>query len=133
MLERLRGQFAIALWDERRRELISGEIALASRHFSGAGRATGCSLPRRSKDCSPQEWFRRGRTGADSTRSSLFRPCRGRGHVLKECNFCRPVIASISRGAGGSPVITERAYWEMDFPAGRGSVGRRSAEVGRRI
>ena len=45
MFEQLRGQFAIALWDTRQRRLTLGRDRLASRRFTGAGRATGCFLP----------------------------------------------------------------------------------------
>jgi asparagine synthase (glutamine-hydrolysing) len=40
-VERLRGQFAIALWDERQRQLQSDAIVSASHHFFGRGKATG--------------------------------------------------------------------------------------------
>ena len=117
--ERLRGQFAIALWDERHGNCTSDAIGSGSRHFSGAGRATGCSLPPKSKACSPQEWFRRDPTARDSITSSHFPRCRARGLVLKEFNFCRRDIVCALRQEvrAQSPVITERAYWEMDFPA----------------
>ena len=48
-----------------------------------------------------------------------FPRSRGRGLVLKECNFYRPAIAfaSLPGSSSASAVIAERAYWEMDFPA----------------
>ena len=98
---------------------ISAAIASASRRFFGAGRAIGCSSPRRSRACLLQEWFRRDQTVRGWIMSLLFPRSRVRGPVLKECNFCRQGIACASRREVSMrvPVIAERAYWEMDFPA----------------
>src|SRR5882757_7002248 len=64
-------------------------IALVSRHFSGADRATGCSLLPKSKVCLLQEWFRRDPTATDSKTYSHFLRSKGRGLVLQGFNFCR--------------------------------------------
>ena len=73
---------------------ISDAIGSASRRFFGAGRATGCSLPPRSKACSLQEWFRRGPTARDSITFSPSLRCRDRGPVLKAFNFCRRALSA---------------------------------------
>ena len=120
MWERLRGQFAIALWDERRHAVASsGATGSASRRFTGRARATGCSSLRRSKACSRPAWCPPGRTCAGSIRFSLSPRCRARSLVSKGCSFCRrPVICESPLAATPRmpPVIEERAYWEMDFP-----------------
>ena len=69
---------------------ISDAIALVSRHFSGAGRATGCSLLPRSKACLRQEWFHHDPTVRGSITCLPSPRCRARGHVLKAFNSCRP-------------------------------------------
>ena len=134
MWERLRGQFAIALWDERRQNSISAGIALASRPFlEPAGRlAPLCLGDQRAAR------LRNGSTTTGPTRTRscihLFGGARVRGLVSKGCNFFRPVTAySIAPGrSGDSPVIAERAYWEMDFPGrGPGIVGQRFEGAGK--
>ncbi len=51
---------------------------------------------------------------------------------MKECNFCRLAIvfASLREVRAQTPVITERAYWEMDFPAaGKEEWGRDAGKL----
>ncbi len=67
---------------------ISAAIASGSRHFSGAGKATGCFLLPKSKACSLQEWFRRDPIAGDWITCLHSPRCRGRELVLKEFNSC---------------------------------------------
>src|SRR6266446_3645233 len=86
---------------------ISAATVSVSHHFSGAGRATGCSLLPKSKACLRQEWFHRDPIARDSI--TCFK-----GVQLLPPGHCLRIVPGSS---GTSPVIAERAYWEMDFPA----------------
>ena len=58
MFKRLRGQFAIALYDVRRHQLTLGRdrFGIAPLYWStGRDRATGCSSPPKSRACLPPE------------------------------------------------------------------------------
>ena len=65
MFERLRGQFAIALWDERRRQLIARARPVRHRAalLDAAGRLAALRVGDQRR-CSLPAWCRRGRTGA---------------------------------------------------------------------
>ena len=119
MFVRLRGQFAIALWDERRRRLLLGRDRFG---------------------ISPIYWTRQGdrllfaseikgllASGMVTAKPDL----RGIDHMFTFAAMPGPVTCfegvqllpagrflEITSGNenGQEPVITERAYWEMDFP-----------------
>jgi asparagine synthase (glutamine-hydrolysing) len=119
MFERLRGQFAIALWDERRRRLVLGRDRFG---------------------ISPLYWTRQGdwllfaseiksllASGMVTARPDL----RGIDHMFTFAAMPGPVTCfegvqllraghylQITPGgeSGAAPAIGERAYWEMDFP-----------------
>ena len=119
MFERLRGQFAIALWDERRRRLM---------------------LCRDRFGISPLYWTRQGdwllfaseikgllASGMVTAKPDL----RGIDHIFTFAAMPGPITCfegvqllpaghylQITPGSvsGVAPEITERTYWEMDFP-----------------
>ena len=119
MFERLRGQFAIALWDARRHQLTLGRDRFG---------------------ISPLYWSRQGdwllfaseikgllASGMVKAKADL----RGIDHVFTFAAMPGPVtcfegVQLLSPGhylqitpateGGASPVISERAYWTMDFP-----------------
>ena len=119
MFGRLRGQFAIALWDERRRCLVLGRDRFG---------------------ISPLYWTRQGdwllfaseikgllASGMVAAKADL----RGIDHIFTFAAMPGPVTCfegvqllpaghylEITPGneAGAAPAVTERAYWEMDFP-----------------
>ncbi len=94
MWERLRGQFAIALWDERRRQLQLGRdrFGIAPLFWTRQGDWLLFSHPKL-KDCSPRAWSRCGPIVGESIMFSLFRPCLARERVLKASNFSRLAIS----------------------------------------
>ena len=84
VFERLRGQFAVALWDEKQR--TSPARAGPVRHLSAlldAAGETGCCSPPRSRRCSPRAWCPRCRTGAASTICSRSPRCRARERAFE--------------------------------------------------
>ena len=119
MFERLRGQFAIALWDERRRLLVLGRDRFG---------------------ISPLYWTRQGdwllfaseikgllASGLVTAKPDL----RGIDHIFTFAAMPGPVTCfegvqllpaghylQITPGSdsGAAPVISERTYWEMNFP-----------------
>ena len=117
--ERLRGQFAIALWDERKRQLHLGRdrFGIAPLFWSRQDDwllfaseikgllASGMVLPRPDR-CGLDHVFTFSAVPGPRTcfeGVQLLPP----GHCLR-----------ITPGnSGAKPEITERAYWEMDFPA----------------
>ena len=119
MFVRLRGQFAIALWDERRRRLLLGRDRFG---------------------ISPIYWTRQGDMllfaseikGLLASDMVTAKPdLRGIDHMFTFAAMPGPVTCfegvqllpaghyleiTPGNGRGQEPVITERAYWEMDFP-----------------
>ena len=119
MFERLRGQFAIALWDVRRHQLTLGRDRFG---------------------ISPLYWTRQGdwllfaseikgllASGMVTAKADL----RGIDHVFTFAAMPGPVTCfegvqllspghylqiTPATGGGAAPVISERAYWVMDFP-----------------
>jgi asparagine synthase (glutamine-hydrolysing) len=119
MFVRLRGQFAIALWDERRRRLVLGRDRFG---------------------ISPLYWTQQGdrllfaseikgllASGMVTAKPDL----RGIDHMFTFAAMPGPVTCfegvqllpaghyleiTPGNGNGQEPVITERAFWEMDFP-----------------
>jgi asparagine synthase (glutamine-hydrolysing) len=82
MLERLRGQFAIALWDGPQRLLVLARDRFGICPLTGHGRSSprakcSCSPPR-SRHCSRRAWFRRAPIRVASIMSSPSLPCRDR-------------------------------------------------------
>ncbi len=92
MWERLRGQFAIALWDERKRQLQLGRDRSESHPFFGRGKTTGFFSRLKLRDCSHQAWSRCAQIAAASITSSRSPPCPVRERVLKVSNFCHLAI-----------------------------------------
>jgi asparagine synthase (glutamine-hydrolysing) len=119
MFERLRGQFALALWDERRQCLILGRdrFGICPLYWTRQG-----------------DWLLFGSeikallaSGMVSARPDL----RGIDHIFTFAALPGPITCfegvqllppghylEIIPGSGGGigPTINERAYWEMDFP-----------------
>ena len=119
MFGRLRGQFAIALWDEKRRRLVLGRDRFG---------------------ISPLYWTRQGdwllfaseikgllASGMVTAKPDL----RGIDHIFTFAAMPGPVTCfegvqllraghylqiTPGGGSGAAPVVAERAYWEMDFP-----------------
>ena len=79
--ERLRGQFAIALWDARLRQLHLGRDRFGIAPLF----------------CLRQEWFHHDPIARDSITCSPSPPCRGRGPVSKVFNSCHQDTACALR------------------------------------
>jgi asparagine synthase (glutamine-hydrolysing) len=118
MWERLRGQFAIALWDERRRQLLLGRdrFGIAPLYWTRQG-----------------DWllFASEIKGLLASGMVPAKPdLRGIDHIFTFCALPAPTTCfegvqllppgrylQITPGnAHDGPTITERTYWEMDFP-----------------
>ena len=118
MWERLRGQFAIALWDERRHELHLGRdrFGIAPLFWSREGDWLLFASEIKGLLASGMVPPRPDRRGLDQvfTFSAVPGPrtCF-EGVQLLPPGHCLQIAPGRS---GDSPVIAERAYWEMDFP-----------------
>src|ERR1700736_7042801 len=119
MFERLRGQFALALWDERRLRLVLGRdrFGICPLYWTRQG-----------------EWllFASEIKALLASRLVPARPdLRGIDHIFLFCALPGPttcfegvqllppghylrVVPGNDRGA--APAVSEHAYWEMDFP-----------------
>src|SRR6476660_6395046 len=119
MWERLRGQFAIALWDERRRQLQLGRdrFGIAPLFWTRQGEWLLFASEIKGLLASGMVPPRPDRHGLDHvfTFSAVPGPrtCF-EGVQLLPPGHCLRIVPGSS---GTSPVIAERAYWEMDFPA----------------
>jgi asparagine synthase (glutamine-hydrolysing) len=118
MWERLRGQFAIALWDERRHELHLGRdrFGIAPLFWSRQGDWLLFASEIKGLLASGMVPPQPDRRGLDQvfTFSAVPGPrtCF-EGVQLLPPGHCLHIVPERS---GGSPVVAERAYWEMDFP-----------------
>jgi asparagine synthase (glutamine-hydrolysing) len=117
--ERLRGQFAIALWDERKRQLHLGRdrFGIAPLFWSRQGDWLLFASEIKGLLASGMVAPRSDRKGLDHvfTFSAVPGPrtCF-EGVQLLPPGHCLRITPGTS---GKSPDIAERAYWEMDFPA----------------
>src|SRR4051812_37699206 len=119
MWERLRGQFAIALWDTRTRQLHLGRdrFGIAPLFWSRQGDWLLFASEIKSLLASGMVRPRPDRKGLDHvfTFSAVPGPrtCF-EGVQLLPAGHCLRITPGSS---GKTPTIAERAYWEMDFPA----------------
>ena len=119
MWERLRGQFAIALWDERQRQLHLGRdrFGIAPLFWSRQGDWLLFASEIKGLLASGMVPPRPDRKGLDHV--FTFSAVPGPRTCFEGVQLLPPGhCLRITPGSSGqSPVITERAYWEMDFPA----------------
>ena len=119
MFERLRGQFAIALWDEHRRRLVLGRdrFGIAPLYWTRQGDWLLFASEIKGLLASGMVPARPDLRGIDHifTFSALPGPmtCFEGIQLLRPGHYLQ--IIPESAATGGS-VINERAYWEMDFP-----------------
>ena len=119
MWERLRGQFAIALWDERRCQLQLGRdrFGIAPLFWSRQGDWLLFASEIKGLLASGMVPARPDRQGIDHvfTFSAVPGPrtCFENIQLLSPGHFLNIVPA---RGDDSDPVVEERAFWEMDFP-----------------
>ena len=119
MWERLRGQFAIALWDARRRQLHLGRdrFGIAPLFWSRQGDWLLFASEIKGLLASGMVPAQPDRKGLDHvfTFSAVPGPrtCFEGVQLLPPGHYLRILPGCSST----SPVIAERAYWEMDFPA----------------
>lgn len=119
MFERLRGQFAIALWDDRENRLLLGRdrFGIAPLYWTRQGDWLLFGSEIKALLASGMVKPKPDRRGIDHmfTFSALPGPitCFEGVQMLRPGHFLRVVPAN---GRNVSPEITERAYWQMDFP-----------------
>src|SRR3954470_4060996 len=119
MWERLRGQFAIALWDERRQQLQIGRdrFGIAPLFWSRQDDWLLFASEIKGLLASGMVPARPDRRGLDHvfTFSAVPGPrtCF-EGVQLLTAGHCLRI--SPANGNGTSPTVEERAFWEMDFP-----------------
>ncbi|PYJ86134.1 MAG: asparagine synthetase B, partial [Verrucomicrobia bacterium] len=119
MWERLRGQFAIALWDERRRQLQLGRdrFGIAPLFWTRQNDWLLFASEIKGLLASGMVPIRPDRRGIDHvfTFSAVPGPrtCF-EGIQLLTAGHCLKI--SPSSGNGSGPLVEERAFWEMDFP-----------------
>jgi asparagine synthase (glutamine-hydrolysing) len=118
LFERLRGQFAVALWDERRRELALGRdrFGICPLYWTRQGDWLLFASEVKALLASGLVPVRPDRRGIDHvfTFSALPGPvtCFEGVQMLPPGRYLRVIPAD---GHGGA-IIDERAYWVMDFP-----------------
>jgi asparagine synthase (glutamine-hydrolysing) len=119
MWERLRGQFAIALWDERRRRLTLGRdrFGICPLFWSRQGDWLLFASEIKGLLASGMVPIRPNLRGIDHvfTFSAIPGPttCFEGVQLLPAGRYLQ-IMPANERGA--APMISERAYWEMDFP-----------------
>ena len=117
MFERFRGQFAIALWDERKRKLALGRdrFGICPLYWSRQGDWLLFASEIKALLASGMVPARPDRRGIDHIFSFSALPgpitCFEGVQLLRSGHFL-----DISPKSGGGSEVTERAYWEMDFP-----------------
>src|SRR3984893_2325667 len=120
MLERLRGQFAVALWDEKRRRLVLGRdrFGICPLYWTRQGDWLLFASEIKALLASGLVPARPDLRGIDHifTFAALPGPttCFEGVHLLPPAHYLRVVPGNPNRGA--APTISEHAYWEMDFP-----------------
>jgi asparagine synthase (glutamine-hydrolysing) len=119
MFERMRGQFAIALWDDRENRLVLGRdrFGIAPLYWTRQGDWLLFGSEIKALLASGMVPARPDRRGIDHmfTFSAMPGPitCFEGIQLLRPGHYLRVTPAN---DRGGSPEISERAYWEMDFP-----------------
>lgn len=118
VFERLRGQFAIALWDERKQRLLLGRdrFGISPLYWTRQGDWLLFASEIKSILASGMVTAAPDRRGIDHifTFSALPGPitCFEGVQMLPPAHF----LEVLPGHAHGSPSIRERKYWEMDFP-----------------
>jgi len=118
MFERMRGQFAIALWDERQRKLALGRdrFGICPLYWSRQGDWLLFASEIKALLASGMVPARPDRRGIDHifTFSALPGPitCFEGVQLLRAGHF----LEIASHGVGGGSSVNVKAYWEMDFP-----------------
>lgn len=119
MFERLRGQFAVALWDERERRLLltRDRFGICPLYWSRQGDWLLFASEIKALLASGMVPARPDRRGIDHVFSFSALPgpitCFEGVQLLRAGHFLEVAPGS---ERGDSPEIAERAYWEMDFP-----------------
>jgi asparagine synthase (glutamine-hydrolysing) len=119
MFERLRGQFAVALWNERERQLLLGRdrFGIAPLYWTRQGDWLLFASEIKSLLASGMVPVRPDRRGLDHifTFSAMPGPvtCFEGVQLLPAAHFLEITPGTES---GSSPRIEERTYWKMDFP-----------------
>jgi asparagine synthase (glutamine-hydrolysing) len=119
VFERLRGQFALALWDERRRRLVLGRdrFGICPLYWTRQGDWLLFASEIKALLASGLVPARPDLRGIDHifTFAALPGPttCFEGVQLLPPGHYLR-VVPGNNRGA--APAVTEHAYWEMDFP-----------------
>ena len=120
VFERLRGQFALALWDERRRRLVLGRdrFGICPLYWTRQGDWLLFASEIKALLASGLVPARPDLRGIDHifTFAALPGPttCFEGVQLLPPAHYLRVVPGNPNRGA--APAISEHAYWEMDFP-----------------
>ena len=119
MFERLRGQFAIALWDEneRRLMLVRDRFGICPLYWTRQGDWLLFASEIKALLASGMVPAKPDRRGIDHVFSFAALPgpitCFEGVQLLRAGHWLEIAPATES---GRSPEVTERAYWEMDFP-----------------
>jgi asparagine synthase (glutamine-hydrolysing) len=119
MWERLRGQFAIALWDERERRLVLGRdrFGICPLYWTRQGDWLLFASEIKALLASGLVPARPDRRGIDHVFSFAALPgpitCFEGVQLLRPGHYLQIAPAN---DRGTEPVIEERAYWEMNFP-----------------
>jgi asparagine synthase (glutamine-hydrolysing) len=120
VFESLRGQFALALWDERRHRLVLGRdrFGICPLYWTRQGDWLLFASEIKALLASGLVPARPDLRGIDHifTFAALPGPttCFEGVHLLPPAHYLRVVPGNPNRGA--APTISEHAYWEMDFP-----------------
>jgi asparagine synthase (glutamine-hydrolysing) len=120
VFERLRGQFALALWDERRHRLVLGRdrFGICPLYWTRQGDWLLFASEIKALLASGLVPARPDLRGIDHifTFAALPGPttCFEGVQLLPPAHYLRVVPGNTNRGA--APTISEHAYWEMDFP-----------------
>lgn len=119
MWERLRGQFAIALWDERERRLSLGRdrFGICPLYWTRQGDWLLFASEIKALLASGMVPARPDRRGIDHV--FTFAALPGPVTCFEGVSLLRPghyLSITPANDRGGEAVIEERAYWEMDFP-----------------
>lgn len=118
MFERLRGQFAIALWDERQRRLVLAcdRFGICPLYWSRQGDWLLFASEIKALLASGMVAARPDRRGIDHLFSFSALPgpitCFEDVQLLRAGHF----MEILPSAPGGRPDVRERAYWQMDFP-----------------
>src|SRR5262245_6828985 len=118
MFERLRGQFAIALWDQRSRRLVLGRdrFGICPLYWTRQGDWLLFASEIKGLLASGMVPAKPDLRGIDHVFTFFALPapvtCFEGVQLLPPGHYLRIVPAN----AGAAPLVQERAYWQMDFP-----------------